>query len=477
MNPDSMIFRRRIITLRWLLPISFALLAVLYEFSVARWIHDRYGDTSHFIVEALFFSTSGPILTFLAINQIRVWLGEKERAEVKARDSNRRLASITHASADAILSLDQKSQIESWNRGAELLFGYTTEEVMGQPFSFLFPGDHAAEVETKWLESVVHKEGFVQNHETDCRNATGQAIDVELTATNLNDDQGHSIGMSVILRDITNRKRREEEIRRLNSSLNQQVAERTRELAEKVKELGQANTALQKVDQMRSELVSLVSHQLRAPLTNMSGAVQRIKSDCPVLNPTCTRMLQILSQQTLRLDHLVKDVLNAARLEAGEMFLQPEPVSVLPVLQQSVEQMQARTDNRRIHLRETPGLPMIYADRDRVVEILVNLLDNAVKYSPPEAEVNLEVRADQTHVTVSVLDNGPGLPPSDLERIFDKYYRLDGSDSQVAYGYGLGLYVCRLLTEALGGRIWAENRPSAGAAISFTLPVWQGERG
>ena len=118
-----------------------------------------------------------------------------------------------------------------------------------------------------------------------------------------------------------------------------------------------------------------------------------------------------------------------------------------------------------------PGLPLVFADRDRVAEVLSNLIDNADKYSPREREIMIDVQADQTAVTVAVHDHGRGLPPADVDRVFDKFYRADGSDAQVAYGYGLGLYVCRRLIEAQGGRIWAENAPHGGAVFSFTLPV------
>lgn len=475
MSRESSTFKKRIATMRWLLPLIFALMAIIYELSVARWIHDIYGDAVHFIVEILFFSTAGPFLAFLTLNQISRWLEEKELAESQARASDRRLASITSASADAIIGVDKRGKIESWNRGAELLFGYFAKDIQGRSFSSLFQAGTAVDVETSWLEEVALEEGFVRGHETVCLDFGGHRIDVEMTATSLRDDENNPIGMSIVLRDITNRKRREEEIRRLNASLNQQVADRTRELAEKLEELAQANSALQKLDEMRSEFVSLVSHQLRAPLTNMSGAVQRIKVDCSIINPTCNRMLQILEQQTLRLERLVQEVLNTARLEAGELILQLEPVSVLPVVQQIIDQVQARTDNHTIRLTEKPGLPMVFTDRDRMSEVLANLLDNAVKYSPPGSEVTIDVRADQTELSVSVRDCGPGVPEAELERIFDKYYRVDSSDSQIAYGYGLGLYVCRLLAEAQGGRVWAENHRDHGAVFSFSLPVWQGE--
>lgn len=472
MNLASPSFRQRVSTLRWLLPLGFALLAVTYELSLARWVHNSYGDAIHFAVEVLFFSTAGPFLAFLTLNWISVWLTEKERAETLARDRERRLAAITNASADAILGLDSDGYIESWNRGAELLFDYSISEIRGQPFSFLIHGGEASEVELQWLEEKVKEEGFVRGHETVCRDRGGRAIQVEMTATRLTDDQGKPLGMSVILRDITNRKLREEEIRRLNASLNQQVAERTQELAQKVDELARANAELKKLDQMRSEFVSLVSHQIRAPLTNMSGAVQHIQADCQVINPTCTRMLDILNQQTARLERLVQDVLNTARLESGELSVHPEPLSIFPVIQQVVDQTRARIADRHILISEKPGMPLVFADRDRVAEVLANLLDNADKYTPRGNKVYIDIHANQTEVIVSVADEGPGIPEKDLERVFDKFYRTDSSDSQIAYGYGIGLYVCRKLVEAQGGRIWVENLFAGGARFSFSLPVW-----
>jgi K+-sensing histidine kinase KdpD len=283
--------------------------------------------------------------------------------------------------------------------------------------------------------------------------------------------------MSIIMRDITRRKQREAEIRRLNANLNEQVAARTRELAVKVEELGRANSELQNLDQTRSEFVSLVSHQIRAPLTNMSGAMERMQSACQCVSPTCTRMFRIMDDQLFRLDSLVQNVLASNRIEAGELALHCEPLSILPLLRQVVEQNRTRSLERPISLPEKPGLPLVLADRERVADVLVNLLDNADKYAPPGQPVDVGVRADDTAVTIAVRDHGPGLLPDDLERVFDKFYRRDGSDAQMAYGYGLGLYVCQRLVEAQGGRIWAENHRDGGAVFSFTLPVWGGADG
>jgi PAS domain S-box-containing protein len=471
MNPSHPTLQQRIAILRWALPLLVATLAVVYQLGPARWVHDTYGHDVHYVVEIMFYATVGPLLAFWTLTRISRWLDEKERAEQQARASERRLASITAASADAILGLDSAGRIESWNRGAELLFGHSADQFRGRLLTDLLGGGEAAEVELRWLVEAVQQAGFVRGHETTGWDAGGRPVAVELTATRLADEAERYLGLSVILRDITDRKRREEEIRRLNANLMEQVAERTRELAEKVEALGRANVELQKLDRMRSEFVSLVSHQLRAPLTNMHGAVEHIGANCGIMNATCVRMLTILNQQVERLDRLVRDVLNTARIESGDLILQPEPVSVLPVVQQVVEQIRARTTDRPFSLPTKPGLPLVFADRDRVAEVLTNLLDNADKYSPRGTDILIEVQADQTEVTLAVRDSGRGLPPGDLDRVFDKFYRADSSDAQTAYGYGLGLYVCRQLIEAQGGRIWAENAPGGGAVFSFTLPV------
>lgn len=462
--------RQRVALLRWALPAVLVILTAYYELGPA---HLLLQDNLHdpIDLEVFLYGVFSPLLAFWVLTLIGRWLDKTERAEKQARTSDRRLAAIMSASADAILGLDATGHIEAWNRGAELLFGYEVNQMRGQPFFNLFGRGEAGEVEFRWLSQNVAQNGYVRGHETTCRDRLSHEVAVELTATYLTDETNQPLGMSVILRDVTERKHRDEEIRRLNASLSEQVTERTHELAEKVEELARANTELQKLDQTRSEFVSLVSHQIRAPLTNMRGAAERMQTNCDVINPTCSRMFIILQQQADRLDGLVRDVLSAARLEAGELVLHSEPISVLPVVQQVVEQTRARKTDRAFHLPLRPGLPLVLADRDRVAEVLSNLIDNADKYSPREQAIAIDVQADQTEVTVSVHDHGRGLPSADLDRVFDKFYRSDSSDAQAAYGYGLGLYVCRRLIETHGGRIWAENAVDGGAIFSFTLPV------
>jgi len=473
MQDSDKTLRQRILAMRWILSLVWITGVVLYQLIFASWVQHRIGEGFHYFVEILFYSAVGPLIAFWFLSRIDNQLGEMERVEKKAQTMEKRLASITHISADAILSLNAEGQIVSWNPGAERLFGFLEAEVLGQPFVALMGGGQAAETEFRWIVESVRQEGYLRGHESLCFDSRRSTVHVELIAMPLSDEDHKFLGLFLILRDITRRKQREAEINRLNETLNQQVANRTRELDEKISQLAMANADLQKLDQTRTEFVSLVSHQLRAPLTNMSGAVESIRVSCGKQTPGCARMLAILDQQTTRLDRLVEGVLSTARIEAGELTFHFEPVSIHPLAEQIVEQFRLRQAGRPVHLTQKPGLPLVYADRDRVVEVITNLMDNANKYSPEEMAIFLDLRADQDEITFSVHDLGPGIPPGDVERVFEKFYRTDNSDSQTAYGYGLGLYVCSQLVKEMGGRIWVENHPEGGAVFSFTLPVWQ----
>jgi PAS domain S-box len=465
--------RQRIVRMRWVVFLVWIAGVVVYQLTFASWVHHRYSEGFHYLAEVLYYGSVGPLLALWFLRRIDHHLAEMDLVEKKAQTVERHLASIAQVSADAILSLDAAGQIVSWNPGAEILFGFLEPDVVGQSFSALMGGGKAAETEFRWIDETVRREGFLRGHRCVCYNARAEAVHVELTAMSRRDENRTFSGLFVILRDISSQKQREEEISRLNKSLNEQVAERTRELHEKIIQFATANADLQKLDQTRTEFVSLVSHQLRAPLTNMSGAVEHIRGSCALQNPPCSRMLAILDQQIVRLDRLVEGVLSTAHIEAGELTFDSEPISIYPLARQIVDQFCARQIGRTVDLTQKPGLPLVFADRDRVAEVMANLLDNANKYSPERSKIFVDLRADQDEVTVSVRDRGPGISSEDRKRIFEKFYRTDSSDSQRAYGYGLGLYVCSQLVKAMGGRIWEENHPEGGAVFCFTMPAWQ----
>lgn len=460
--------QKRVKLLQWSIPVGLLFISIIYQFGLARWVHDNYHENAHFLVEIFFYGFIGPLIVYFAFNNVLLWLSEKEQAEKAARDIRQNLVAITEASADAIIGLTVEGVIISWNRGAKLILGYSDAGIQEKSFDTLLADEKNAKTEWAWLKYTVTKKGFIQGYETSLKKDGGSPVAIELTASQITDGDRETTGFSLILRDITERKKREAEIKALNTHLNDLVVERTEELDRRLGELAQANEQLKQLDQTRMEFVSVVSHQIRAPLTNIRGAVEKLQFD----GRSDRDMLVIVEQQAERLDRLVRGVLSADKIEAGNLVLQTEPTSLYPLLNEAVAQFQSRDQSHLIEI-PTQSLPLVEADADRVLEVLTNLLDNASKYSPAKSEITISAQTKDTEVVLSVMDQGKGVSNNDLEHVFEKFYRSDSSDSQVAYGYGLGLYICRQLVEAMQGKIWIENHPEAGAIFSFSLPIWQ----
>ncbi|HLC04142.1 MAG TPA: HAMP domain-containing sensor histidine kinase [Anaerolineales bacterium] len=279
------------------------------------------------------------------------------------------------------------------------------------------------------------------------------------------------ITLRVVRGWVQQKEQAEAEVYRLNEELQARVEERTRELSEKAHALSLANAELQQLDRLKSEFVSLVSHEFRAPLTNMQGALELMAGDGPASDSAHGRLVGVLREQAARLTRMVDQVLDVSRIEAGGVLLEPRSVEVEPVLRQLVSEFATHDDRHSFEFDPAaPGL-RVWADRDRLCEVLTNLLDNAVKYSPSGGPIRLRAVKRDAEAELSVHDAGPGIPLEEQSRIFEKFHRLDAGDSQETYGHGLGLYLSRRLTEAMGGRIWVESVPGEGSAFHVALPL------
>ncbi|MEW6230936.1 MAG: ATP-binding protein [Chloroflexota bacterium] len=265
----------------------------------------------------------------------------------------------------------------------------------------------------------------------------------------------------------------------LNLELEEKVRQRTQSLQEAMAELGRKNEELQQLDRLKSEFVSLVSHELRTPLTNISGGIELILQFGNNLDRPQQEALAIMTQECARLNRLVQGILNVSIIEAGRLCLRLGPIAIPPIVEKAVKNTQVRASGQRFRLPTWGNLPMAWGDEDALAEILLNLLDNAVKYSPNTGEIAIEVKklegqeasASAPSLLISVADEGPGIPLGEQIKIFEKFHRVDSGDDRKTYGYGLGLYVTRKLVEAQGGRIWVESKPQAGARFNFTLPL------
>ncbi len=274
-------------------------------------------------------------------------------------------------------------------------------------------------------------------------------------------------------------KQAEEEVRRANVTLEQNVAARTQSLLKAYQKVAEQNEALQALDRLKSEFVSLVSHELRAPLTNINGGIELILAFGDDLDPDVRDSLQVMAQESARLTQLVENILNVSALEAGQLQLNLGAVALPPLIDRTIECHLIGAPKHRFQVDIQDDLPLALADEARVYDILYNLIDNAVKYTSRPGGGEITVAAtygreteerNGSKIWVSVADNGPGICPEEQEKIFDPFHRVDGGENREVYGHGLGLYFARKVMEAQGGEIWVESELGRGSRFTLALP-------
>jgi PAS domain S-box-containing protein len=260
------------------------------------------------------------------------------------------------------------------------------------------------------------------------------------------------------------------ELEGLNRDLEAKVDARTQELQVMVEDLDRLNRELLELDRLKNEFVSLVSHELRAPLTNIRAGVELLLPEEAGMPPGAHGSLRLILDETERLGGFVEAILDLSALEAGRFPLSLEPLDLRREALAAADRFRAVDDFGRILVRLDPGLPRVLADERALASVLYYLLDNAVKYAPA-GEVLVAAEPGEGTLIGFVSDRGPGIPESEREKVFDMFHRLDSSDSQEVYGHGLGLHLVRRLLEAMGGGVRAEAGEAGGARMVFWLPI------
>ena len=231
-------------------------------------------------------------------------------------------------------------------------------------------------------------------------------------------------------------------------------------------------TRLKQLERAREEFVANVSHEVRTPLSLIKGYVETLLDGARNNPEVAERFLKIIERNTSRLDLLIQDLLSISALESGRIKLNLQPMDLRLVADKVLGDLYAKADDKQVTLANALPLLPVHADANRLDQVFANLVDNAIKYGRLNGKVTVSGRKlDDGRVEVCVQDDGPGIPPESLDRVFERFYRVDKARSRDQGGTGLGLSIVKHIVQAHGGEVWARSEPGKGASIFFTLPA------
>ena len=369
-----------------------------------------------------------------------------------------RLAGVIESSDDAIVTKTLDGIITSWNPGAQRIFGYSADEVLGKPITVLIPADHLDE-EPAILERL-RRGQRVDHYSTVRRRKDGALIDVSLSVSPIKDFSGRIIGASKIARDITAQKRAEEANARLYEAAQREIASRER-----------AEAALREIDERKDLFLATLAHELRNPLAPIRQAA--LISNTPDATETQKRWSHdVISRQVHNMSLLLDDLLDISRVTRGTLELRMEMADLAGVVEAAIETARPAIDAKRHKLTvNLPSEPVVFAaDPLRLAQVLANLLTNAAKYTDPGGSIELRASASKDAVTLTVADTGIGLAPDALPLVFTMFSQIKTSLDRSEGGLGIGLALSKGLVDLHGGSIEARSA-GAGRGSEFTVSL------
>lgn len=348
----------------------------------------------------------------------------------EAEKKSAHLAAIVESSDDAIVSKTLDSIVTSWNKSAERLFGYTSEEMVGVSIVKLIPADRVREEDD--ILARLRKGERVSHFETVRQAKDGKLINVSLTISPVKDTNGAIIGASKIARDIT---------------------------------------AQKKEEQRKNDFIGMVSHELKTPLTTLTAIIQLLKLKLQHNDDSfIAGAADMAHVQTKRMSNLINGFLDISRLESGRLQLEKETFDIEALIREHIVEASFSAPDHRISFHAATATP-VSADKDKIGSVISNLINNATKYAPPDKVIEVGCSADSDSVTVWVKDQGIGIDSQDLTRIFERYYRVESMPGRKIAGFGIGLYLSAEIILQHGGQIWAESTPGLGSTFFFRLPL------
>jgi two-component system, OmpR family, sensor histidine kinase VicK len=341
-------------------------------------------------------------------------------------------AAIIESSDDAIISKSVDGYITSWNKGAQRLYGYTPEEIIGQPVSTLMPPEKKDDF--PYIMNMLHEGKRVEHYETQRMTKDGRILHVSITVSPIRDSQGNIIGASKIARDITDRIENE---------------------------------------RRRDEFVSTASHELKTPITSqrifgelLESLIEKEKLE--ELKP----YIKKINQQTDKMTKLVEDLLELSRVQTARLKMEDKYFSFDDLIEEIIDNMQLTTKHKLI-LKGSVNCK-IKGDRERIGQALTNLLTNAIKYSPKADKVLITLSKNTKQVKVSIRDFGIGIAKEFHHKIFERFFRVTDFDEKTYPGMGIGLFLSQEIIERHNGKMWVESKKGEGSTFYFTLPLSNG---
>ncbi|MBI3360161.1 MAG: GAF domain-containing protein [Chloroflexi bacterium] len=385
------------------------------------------------VFEAVFTSNDRALLQSFA-DQAAIAI-HNARLYQQATQEKRRSDAILDGSADGIMIMDAAHHIQRFNRALARMTGWSPNEAIGRTHDEIIcwairePGPGLAEAEAGGWPLASATPLYVEG---DLRRRDDGTIAVGITYAPLLGREGRLINIIASVRDIT----------------------RFRE-----------------AEALKSTFISIISHELKTPVSLIKGYAGTLRrKDARWDSATIEESLAVIEEESDRLADLIENLLDASRLQAGALKLTFMEISLDEVTERLVDKFRVQSPGRKFLVDFPPDFPPIQADEDRLVQVLGNLISNALKYSPEEGAITVSGRAEPERVIVSVADEGPGLPAEELPRVFDRFYRADTPATKRAQGAGLGLYLAKAVVEAHGGRLWVESEAGQGTRFLFSLP-------